>query len=82
MDGKTLIHPQQVEAANFAFAPLAESINAARRIIDAHAAALSEGRGVTTVDGSLIESLHVEEARRALDMAKAIEDMEASWGPE
>ena len=79
MDGKTLIHPQQVEAANFAFAPSAESVGAARRIIDAHAAALSEGKGVTTVDGSLVESLHVEEARRALGMAEAIAEMEASW---
>ena len=78
MDGKTLIHPQQVDAANFAFTPSADAVEAAQKIIDAHAAAISEGKGVTTVDGSLIENLHVEEAKRALGQIRAIREMEAS----
>jgi citrate lyase subunit beta/citryl-CoA lyase len=72
-DGKTLIHPTQIAAANAAFAPSTEEIEWSRRIIAAHAAAIAAGKGVALVDGRLIENLHVENARRLLDLAEEIE---------
>ena len=71
-DGKTLIHPRQIEPANQTFAPGAAEVAQARRIIEAHAEAMREGRGVVVVDGRLIESLHVAEARRQVKLAEAI----------
>jgi citrate lyase subunit beta/citryl-CoA lyase len=71
-DGKTLIHPRQIESANQAFAPGAAEVAQARRIIEAHAEAMREGRGVVVVDGQLIENLHVAEARRQVELAEAI----------
>lgn len=71
-DGKTLIHPSQVEPCNRAFAPSAEQIARAQKIIDAFDEATREGRGVVTVDGRMIENLHVEDARRILALAEAI----------
>ena len=71
-DGKTLIHPRQVEAANRAFAPAEEEVAFARRVIEAHAAAEAEGKGVVLVDGRLIENLHVEMAHRTIALAEAI----------
>jgi citrate lyase subunit beta/citryl-CoA lyase len=71
-DGKTLIHPRQIEPANRAFAPVADEIARAERIIAAHEAALRQGQGVAVVDGQLIENLHVAEARRQVELAAAI----------
>ena len=71
-DGKTLIHPGQLEAANAAFAPDDDEIAASREIIEAFEAAEREGRGVATVNGRMIENLHVENAQRVLAMADAI----------
>ena len=71
-DGKTLIHPSQVEPANAAWTPAADEIEQARRVIDAFAAAEAEGRGVVTVDGRMVEALHVNNARRTLAVADAI----------
>lgn len=71
-DGKTLIHPRTVDAANRAFAPSPGELTAARRIIEAHAAAEADGRGVVVVDGRLVEALHVAEARRVMALAAAI----------
>lgn len=72
-DGKTLIHPKQLAAANEAFAPSAEEVEWSRKIIAAHAAAEAEGRGVLLVDGKLIENLHVENARRLVALADMID---------
>ncbi|HEY8545533.1 MAG TPA: CoA ester lyase [Acidimicrobiales bacterium] len=72
-DGKTLIHPSQVEPCNRVFAPAPEEIERSQRIIDAFEAATAEGRGVVTVDGRMMENLHVEQARRTLALAAAIE---------
>jgi citrate lyase subunit beta/citryl-CoA lyase len=74
-DGKTLIHPNQIGPANAAFAPSAAEIAWSRRIIAAHAAAGAAGKGVVLVDGKLIESLHVENARRVLGLAEGIEQI-------
>jgi citrate lyase subunit beta / citryl-CoA lyase len=71
-DGKTLIHPSQVEPANRAWSPSADEVELARRIIDAFTAAEADGRGVVTVDGRMIENLHVANARRTLAVADAI----------
>lgn len=71
-DGKTLIHPSQVEPCNRAFAPSAEQIDRSQKIIEAFDEATREGRGVVTVDGRLIENLHVEDARRILALAEAV----------
>lgn len=72
-DGKTLIHPSQVEPCNRVFAPSAEQIARSRKIIDAFDEATREGRGVVTVDGRLIENLHVEDARRILALSEALD---------
>ncbi len=77
-DGKTLIHPKTIAAANEAFAPRAEEIAFAEKIIAAHAEAEAKGQGVVVVDGKLIESLHVAEAKRLVAMAKAIRARETS----
>ena len=71
-DGKTLIHPSQVEPCNAAFAPTADEVDSARRIIAAFEEAQADGRGVVTVDGRMIENLHVEESRRILAIEEAI----------
>jgi citrate lyase subunit beta/citryl-CoA lyase len=72
-DGKTLIHPGQLEPCNRIFAPAAEEVDRSRRIIEAFEEATSQGRGVVTVDGRMIENLHVEQARRVLALAAAVE---------
>ncbi len=72
-DGKTLIHPKQIAAANTAFAPSPDEIAWSRRIIAAHAEAAAAGKGVVLVDGRLVEGLHVENARRLVAVAEAIE---------
>ena len=72
-DGKTLIHPKQIAAANAAFAPTPEEVEWSRRIIAAHSEAVAAGKGVVLVEGRLIENLHVENARRLLALADEIE---------
>jgi citrate lyase subunit beta/citryl-CoA lyase len=69
-DGKTLIHPGQVEAANAEFAPSADDVENARGIVAAWDA--GAGTGVVTYNGRMIENLHVESARRTLAIADAI----------
>ena len=71
-DGKTLIHPKQLEAANEVFGPSDEEVRLSRRIIEAYAAAEAEGKGVVVVDGKLIEKLHVDHAERVVALAEAI----------
>jgi citrate lyase subunit beta / citryl-CoA lyase len=71
-DGKTLIHPSQVEPTNEIWAPAPADVDHARRVIEAFETAVADGRGVATVDGRMIENLHVDNARRTLAMADAI----------
>lgn len=70
--GKTLIHPDQIAPANTAFAPSAEEIAAARRVVEAFAAAKGEGRSVASLDGRMVEQLHADEAQQVLDLSAAI----------
>ena len=76
-DGKTLIHPKTIEIANRVFAPSAKEVDGAQRIIAAHAAAVAAGKGVVVVDGKLVENLHVQNARRMVDLATAIGQIES-----
>lgn len=74
-DGKTLIHPSQVEPCNEVFAPTAADLAMAGKIVTAFDQARATGKGVVTVDGRMIENLHVEQAQRQLALAKAIADL-------
>lgn len=71
-DGKTLVHPSQVDPANMAWSPTEEEIARSRRVIEAFEAGEREGKGVVTVDGKMIEHLHVANARAVLATADAI----------
>ena len=71
-DGKTLIHPAQLDIANAAFAPTEAEVDLSRRQIEAYEAAIAEGKAVAVVDGRIVENLHVETARRTLAKAQAI----------
>jgi citrate lyase subunit beta/citryl-CoA lyase len=77
-DGKTLIHPKQVEGANKAFAPSAEDVAWSKKIIAAHAEAEAKGEGVVLVEGKLIENLHVENAHRLVALAERIAELETA----
>lgn len=76
-DGKTLIHPSQVEPCNDVFAPSEQEVADATEIIEVWEATLREGKGVATVNGRMIENLHVDNARRVLDVSKAIAALRA-----
>jgi citrate lyase subunit beta/citryl-CoA lyase len=76
-DGKTLIHPRQIAAANAAFAPDADELVEARAVIAAFDAAAAAGKGVATHNGKMIERLHVEAARELLALAAAIAALDA-----
>lgn len=71
-DGKTLIHPAQLDVANTVFAPSAAEIDLARRQIEAFDAALAAGQAVAVVDGKIVENLHIVTARATLARAEAI----------
>jgi citrate lyase subunit beta/citryl-CoA lyase len=74
-DGKTLIHPSQIEGCNAIFAPTPEEVSRARAVIDAFALPENAGKGVIKVDGKMTELLHLEEARRVVAVADAIESL-------
>ncbi|WP_409484566.1 HpcH/HpaI aldolase/citrate lyase family protein [Arsenicicoccus dermatophilus] len=74
-DGKTLIHPGQIAGANQEFRPSPAAVEEARGILQAWED--GQGSGVVTYNGRMIENLHVESARRALQMHDAIEELEA-----
>jgi citrate lyase subunit beta/citryl-CoA lyase len=75
-DGKTLIHPKTIATANAVFAPSPSAVAWARRIIAAHAEAMAQGQGIVVVEGRVIETLHVEEARCVVQLAEAIAALE------
>ena len=74
-DGKTLIHPSQIETCNDVFAPTAEEIARARAVIEAFALPENAGKGVIKVDGRMTELLHLEEAKRVVAVAEAISQL-------
>ena len=71
-DGKTLIHPSQIESCNAVFAPSADEIFQATKIIAAFDAPENAGKGVLAVDGRMVERLHAVMARRTVAIAEAI----------
>jgi citrate lyase subunit beta / citryl-CoA lyase len=71
-DGKTLVHPTQVEVANRVWAPSEDEVAHARAVVDAFEQAERDGRGVVTVDGRMVENLHRDNALRTLAVADAI----------
>ncbi len=75
-DGKTLIHPAQVDVANAAFAPSEAEIDLAKRQIAAYEETEVSGQGVAVVDGKIVENLHVVTAREILAKADAIAALE------
>ncbi|MCH8505470.1 MAG: CoA ester lyase [Ectothiorhodospiraceae bacterium] len=72
-DGKTCIHPSQLQVTNEVFSPTAVELELARRVIAAWDEAQAQGKGLAVVNGRLVESLHVEEARRTLLLQETIE---------
>ncbi|MCC5962412.1 MAG: CoA ester lyase [Rhodobacteraceae bacterium] len=74
-DGKTLIHPAQLDIANEVFAPTEAEIATARRQIAAFDAATARGEGVAVVDGKIVENLHIVTAQQTLARAEAIAEM-------
>ena len=74
-EGKTLIHPAQLEVANAAFAPSEAEIDLSKRQIEAFEQAGRDGQGVAVVDGKIVENLHIVTARATLAKAHAIEAM-------
>ncbi len=73
LDGKTLIHPSQIEICNAVFAPAPSEIEAARAIIAAFARPENAGKGAIQLDGKMVELLHEQMARRTLAVAEGIE---------
>lgn len=72
MDGKTVIHPTQIAAANETFSPSTEEIAWARRILQAFTEPENQGKGVINIDGRMVELLHAEMAKRTVAIADAI----------
>lgn len=71
-DGKTLIHPAQIEAANRAFSPSETAVKDARAIVAAFARPENAGKGVIALDGKMVERLHLVQAEKLLAKAAAI----------
>jgi citrate lyase subunit beta/citryl-CoA lyase len=80
-DGKTLIHPKQIEVCNVTFSPAREEVEAARKIIAAFDLPENAGKGVIQIDGRMIERLHAEMARRTVEIADAIAQREPADVP-
>lgn len=78
MNGKTLIHPSQIEPCNEVFTPPADDVEWARKIIAAFALPENAGKGVLSLDGKMVERLHAEMARRTVAIADAIAERAAS----
>lgn len=74
-DGKTLIHPSQIGPANEVFGPSQQEVDDAGKIVSAYERARAEGKSVITVDGRMIEGLHVRDAQRVLALAELIDQM-------
>lgn len=71
-DGKTLIHPSQIALANETFGPSPTEIEEAQQSITAYETAIQSGAGITVLNGKLIEELHIQDAKRILALAQAI----------
>jgi citrate lyase subunit beta/citryl-CoA lyase len=72
-DGKTLVHPNQIEPCNKAFSPSAQDVAQALKTIAAFDLPENKGKGVVSIDGRMVERLHADMARRTVAIAEAIE---------
>jgi citrate lyase subunit beta/citryl-CoA lyase len=72
-DGKTLIHPNQIEPCNTVFSPAADEVAMARKMIAAFDLPENKGKGVVQIEGRMVERMHAEMARRTVAIAEAIE---------
>jgi len=72
-DGKTLIHPSQIEPCNAVFSPSPEEVRQARRMIAAFDMPENRDKGVVQIEGRMVEGMHAEMARRTVAIAEAIE---------
>ena len=72
-DGKTLIHPNQIEPCNAAFSPTSDEVAQARKMIAAFDLPENKEKGVVQIDGRMVERMHAEMARRTVSIAEAIE---------
>jgi citrate lyase subunit beta/citryl-CoA lyase len=72
-DGKTLIHPNQIEPCNAAFSPSPDEVAQARKMIAAFDLPENRDQGVVQIDGRMVERMHAEIARRTVAIAEAIE---------
>ena len=77
-DGRTLIHPAQLDIANEVFAPSEDELTLARKQVAAYEESLAKGEAVAVVDGKIVENLHVETAKKLLAQAQAISEMAGS----
>jgi citrate lyase subunit beta / citryl-CoA lyase len=80
LDGKTLIHPSQIDAANAAFGPTDVEVASAQAIIGAFSLPENAGKGAIQLDGRMVERLHAEMARRTLSIAQGIAVLSAAAG--
>ena len=71
-DGKTLIHPNQIEPCNAAFSPSADEVAQARNMIAAFDRPENKDKGVVQIEGRMVERMHAEMARRTVAIADAI----------
>jgi citrate lyase subunit beta/citryl-CoA lyase len=71
-DGKTIIHPSQIETCNNVFAPSTDEVAQARKILAAFDQPENEGKGVINLDGRMVERLHADMARRTVAIADDI----------
>jgi citrate lyase subunit beta/citryl-CoA lyase len=74
-DGKSLIHPAQIETANRIFSPSEVELSHAREVIEAFGRPGNRGKGVISVNGRMVELLHLEQARRLVAIDDAIRQM-------
>jgi citrate lyase subunit beta/citryl-CoA lyase len=72
MDGKTLIHPSQIDPCNQIFSPSDEEVRWSRKVIEAFALKEHKGKGVINVEGRMVERLHLVMAERVVAIAEAI----------
>ena len=72
LDGKTLIHPSQIDICNDIFAPAPAEVESARAILEGFALPENAGKGVIQLNGRMVELLHADMARRTLAIADAI----------
>ena len=77
-DGKTLIHPKQIDICNLVFSPAPTEVEFARAVIAAFALPENQGKGAIRVEGKMAELLHLEQSKRLVAVAEAIREAEAA----